>query len=176
MSKSSKKTDKKSSGSKTSKKAKDENADETKYYCGVGPVPKGKVRGPMEYCIRTNQVRYYGLKQIDPSMIEKYKGSSNDLKTELIKMKKLEADAKILVNEFKKLKIILDDKDITEKKKKKIEDKISDIVVKKDKLVKKIKTQKSLIDTIKEDEEQIKKLKKESEKKKSSGSKSSKKK
>ena len=33
-------------------------------YCGIGPIPNGKVRGTLEHCYKKNQVRYYGLSKV----------------------------------------------------------------------------------------------------------------
>jgi len=38
-------------------------------FCGVGKVPKGKTRGSMIDCVKKSQIRYYGLKKIDPTLI-----------------------------------------------------------------------------------------------------------
>lgn len=35
-------------------------------YCGVGKVPKGAVRGSAKQCAEQGQVRYWGIKKIDP--------------------------------------------------------------------------------------------------------------
>jgi hypothetical protein len=42
-------------------------------YCGVGKVPKGKSLGSMAECAEKSQIRYYGLKKIDPRIIEAVK-------------------------------------------------------------------------------------------------------
>lgn len=56
-------------------------------YCGKGPVPKGKTRGSAEYCLRNNQVRYYGVKKIDAKMLKDYESSDRikSREAELIK-------------------------------------------------------------------------------------------
>jgi hypothetical protein len=41
----------------------------SKKYCGLGPVPKGAERADAEYCLKTNQVRFYGIKKVDPSLV-----------------------------------------------------------------------------------------------------------
>lgn len=41
----------------------------SKKYCSIGKIPKGKVRGSMTDCVKARQVRYYGLKKIDPTLI-----------------------------------------------------------------------------------------------------------
>src|SRR5258705_207523 len=42
-------------------------------YCGIGKIPKGKVRGTPEYCVQTNQIRYYGLEEIDEKLLKQAK-------------------------------------------------------------------------------------------------------
>ena len=47
-------------------------------YCGIGDVPKGQRRGTMEECAKIGQVRYYGIKQINPRVLEASKKNKND--------------------------------------------------------------------------------------------------
>lgn len=56
-------------------------------YCGKGPVPKGRTRGSAEYCLRSNQVRYYGVKKIDDKMLKDYESGEKikSREAELIK-------------------------------------------------------------------------------------------
>ena len=35
-------------------------------YCGSKDVPKNKVRGTMQQCAEKGEIRYYGIKKIDP--------------------------------------------------------------------------------------------------------------
>jgi len=42
----------------------------SKPYCGVGKVPKGQKRGSMKECAMSGQIRYYGLKKVDPKIVE----------------------------------------------------------------------------------------------------------
>src|SRR5438105_1319796 len=39
-------------------------------YCGVGKMPKGQKRGTMRECAEKGQIRYYGIKKIDPKKIQ----------------------------------------------------------------------------------------------------------
>ena len=48
-------------------------------YCGIGDVPKGKVRGTAEQCLKMNQVRYYGIEQLDPEIVKQYSQRLPDL-------------------------------------------------------------------------------------------------
>ena len=44
-----------------------------KIYCGVADVPKGSKLGSMVECAKKNQVRYWGVKKIDPKILEREK-------------------------------------------------------------------------------------------------------
>lgn len=157
-------------------------------YCGIGKIPKGKIRGTPEACIRANQVRYYGLVTIDESLLETAKGSTTNLIKEQLKLKSFEDMAKILVNDIKKVKITLDDKRSTRSEIKKAQKKMDGFMVKRDLLVKKLKDQKAVVlaaeaeqrESRKRAEQQAKKESKEAKSKTKSktksGSKSTKKK
>ena len=41
-----------------------------KIYCGIGQIPKGARLGSMKECADRNQIRYYGIKKIDPKLVE----------------------------------------------------------------------------------------------------------
>ena len=41
-----------------------------KIYCGVGPVPKNHKLGTMQECLDKNMVKYWGLKKVDPRILE----------------------------------------------------------------------------------------------------------
>jgi hypothetical protein len=62
----------------------------TDIYCGVKNVPKGKKRGTMKQCASKGEVRYYGLKRIDPKLLEHAQskkgkmGSKKDLEKRMI--------------------------------------------------------------------------------------------
>jgi len=133
---------------------------DTKYYCGIKPVPKGYQRGSTEYCIQTNQVRYYGLEKIDPKLIDQFKGSNVDLQKEKIKLSKIENDAKLLIKESKVLNLILSNEKSSEVAKKKATKKMDKLVEKRDKLVKKLKAQEKLIKDLEKLQEKTKKAKK----------------
>lgn len=117
-------------------------------YCGIGPVPRGKVRGTPEYCIQTNQVRYYGLKKIDKSLLKNLKGSTTDLTKEKMKLRKIQDEAKILIKEVKKLRIILDNSDAKDSQIKKSQKRLDELLVKRDALLKKLKRQQKIIKSI----------------------------
>lgn len=56
----------------------------SKPYCGVSNIPKGHKRGTMKECAQIGQVRYYGLKKIDPRTLEHAKKSRGESKRNLI--------------------------------------------------------------------------------------------
>jgi len=85
-----------------------------KIYCGIGLVPKDSKLGNMVECVESNQVRYYGIKKIDPKLLEKgrkKKGPEN------WKRDKLVLEIKLL--ELKMLKIKKNYKKEKDKEKKK---------------------------------------------------------
>jgi len=63
-------------------------------YCGIGKIPRGKTRGTPEYCVQSNQIRYYGLEKIDKNLLKRAKGLTSDLIKEQLKLKKIEDEAK----------------------------------------------------------------------------------
>ena len=149
-------------------------------YCGIGPVPKGKVRATPEYCVQTNQVRYYGLELIDKDLLKTAKGRTSSLIKEQIKLKKIADTAKFLIKEVKDLKVILDDQDAKPSQQKRAQKKMDNLLTQRDKLVKQLKLQKIVVEAIEEDAKRKKKSSKSSKSSKSrsksskSGSKSSK--
>jgi hypothetical protein len=48
-------------------------SDESKLYYGVDKVPKGKKRASMIQAVKAKQVRYYGVKKVDPRLLAYYK-------------------------------------------------------------------------------------------------------
>lgn len=148
-------------------------------YCGIGKLTKGKIRGTPEHCIRTNQVRYYGIESIDPDLIPQAKGQASDLLKEQLKLKRIEDDAKGLIKEAKLVKIILEDDSATKSQQKKAQKKMDELLIKRDKLVKKIKSQKDIVlalETEAKEKEEREKKKKTPSKKTSTKKKSSSKK
>ena len=49
----------------------------TKPYCGIGKVPKDRIRGNRSQCIDQGQIRYYGLNTIPEEAIETIKKSNS---------------------------------------------------------------------------------------------------
>ena len=116
------------------------------YYCGMGPVPKGKVRAPPEYCLKNNQVRYYGIVAIDPELLQTVNKKGTNLIKEQLKLKKIGDDAKILLKEVQNIKIILEDKDAKASQMKRAQKRMDELLAKRDKLVKRLKTQKIVVE------------------------------
>lgn len=47
-------------------------------YCGIGPVPKNSRLGSMKECADKKQIRYYGIKKVDPKLVEVAIGNENN--------------------------------------------------------------------------------------------------
>jgi len=119
-------------------------------YCGVGDVPKGMRRGTPEECINKNQIRYYGLVAIDPSLIEATK-KKLDYDKEMVKFQIM----KIQIDGFRKkaLKLmrILDSDKTKEKDKKVAQKEIDKMKKQKDVLLKRFEDQERLVAELKKD-------------------------
>jgi len=129
-------------------------------YCGPGKIPKGKKLGTAKQCIQNKQLRYWGVKKVDPTLLqgindeitaEKAKNASVKAK---LKLKKLEDDAKILVNTYKKLKIRLDSAIEKGKKHKALDSEIVKLLARRDRLIKNIKKQREVVKVLLEMEEE----------------------
>ncbi len=55
-------------------------------YCGLNKLKKGQKRGNLKECVESKQIRYYGLKKVDPNLVNKLKGNE---KKKLVKELKL---------------------------------------------------------------------------------------
>jgi hypothetical protein len=116
----------------------------SKAFCGIGQVPKNKIRGSMKDCAELGQIRYYGLKKVDTKLINnslKNKNSKKGSKDYLSnKLAKLYIEMAGLKGTLKRLNRVLDiekdkavkekaknDIEKTEKKLKKVLDEISSI-------------------------------------------------
>jgi len=76
-----------------------------KTYCGVGTVPVGSERGTAEQCMKSNQIRYYGIKKVKLDSLKKVKEVAKKesiYKQEMIKYRAME----------KRINNILDSRDI----------------------------------------------------------------
>lgn len=117
-------------------------------YCGIGKVPKDKKLGSMIECAEKGQISYWGLKKIDPKVIDAVKNKKTKPVTreklyerhaELkVKKKKLEA---LIDNEKNKTKKVDHQKEL--KKITKQFDEIIDAIKKFEAQRKKEKTQKT---------------------------------
>ncbi|AKI79324.1 hypothetical protein [Acanthamoeba castellanii mimivirus] len=154
-------------------------------YCGIGKIPKGKERGTPEYCVQSNQVRYYGLKKIDRSLLETAKVKKTSLVKEQTKLNNLIEKGKQMLKEYNNLKLIINDEKSSKSAVNKARKRMEEIVLRKDRFVKDVKKQREIVNDLiekeKEEEKAAKKAEKAEEKKKQSknstsksGSKSSK--
>ncbi|QGR54104.1 hypothetical protein [Moumouvirus maliensis] len=134
-------------------------------YCGIGKIPKNKIRGTAEYCLEANQVRYYGLKKIDPDLLSMTTSKKSNLVKEQLKLKRLQDDAKILIKEVKNVDLVLNDDMARESNVKRARKRKDELLVKRDKLVTKIKAQREVVRKLEKRESD--------QQNKSSGSKSS---
>jgi len=129
-------------------------------FCGVGDPPKGRERGTPEFCVQTNQVRYYGLVPIDKRLLITAKGKTSSLIKEQLKLRRLEDDAKLLVNNVKNVKLILSNDNAKPSKIKAAENKLKQLFLKRDKLVAQLSKQKTVVKNLEsEAKEAIKALK-----------------
>jgi len=134
-------------------------------FCGLGPVPKGKVRAPPEYCLEKRQVRYYGKVAIDPDLLEKYTKKETSLLKEQMKLKKIEDQAKKLIREVKNVKLTLNDEEATKTQIKRAQIRMDNILKQRDKLVKQLKEQQQLVKELETEEKKKKKSKSKTSKK-----------
>jgi len=73
----------------------------SKPYCGIGDPPKGSRRGTAKECVDNKQVRYYGIKKINPKLLEKKEKTVS--RTVLMKKHvKLTAKIKKFIEKIKK--------------------------------------------------------------------------
>ncbi|AGC02111.1 putative low complexity protein [Acanthamoeba polyphaga moumouvirus] len=143
-------------------------------YCGIGKIPKGKIRGTPEYCLEANQVRYYGLKKIDPDLLSMTTSRKSSLVKEQLKLKRLQDDAKILIKEVKNVDLVLNDDMARESNIKRARKRKDELLIKRDKLVTRIKKQREIVKALeKREDQQNKSSGSKSSSSKSSGSKSS---
>lgn len=84
-------------------------------YCGIDKVPKGSRRGTMKECAEKGQIRYYGIKKVDPKIVETAKKHSRlrDETRESLVVKLMGTRGKVRSLKNK----IADEKDPKEKKK-----------------------------------------------------------
>ena len=66
----------------------------SKPYCGIHKVPKNRVRGTAEYCIKSGQGRYYGINSVE-DVIDEVLAEKRRLANEKAKIKRQEAKKKV---------------------------------------------------------------------------------
>ena len=135
----------------------------TEIYCGVDKLKKTQRLGSAKECAELKQVRYYGLKKIDKSLLENTKGISVNKEAKQKKLYKLLGSYRGDVDKLKEeIEEIKDDDDLeSDEKKKKIKYKKQQIEKIQEKLGKAKILLNKTIDDIKEmrkkDEERKKK-------------------
>ncbi|ACF16996.1 V12 [Sputnik virophage] len=142
-------------------------------YCGIGKVPKGKERGTPEHCFQSNQIRYYGIKKIDKSLLEKPKKKRLSLIKEQTKLNNLLEKGKRMVKEANKLKSIINDPESSKTEIRNAKKKLEKIVAKKNKFVLELKQQRQVVDELLEEEREKEKAERKAEKAKKNKKKSS---
>lgn len=150
-------------------------------YCGIGKIPKGKKRGTAKECIKANQVRYYGLEKVDMDKINKTKTGTKKPKTgtyiqESIKLINLTTKARVLVEKIKTAKVIIESEGTSKAQKNEAKRNLDSYYARRPKLIKKIKDQQKVVDSLKPKEDKPTKKKPVKKTTSKSGSKSSKKK
>lgn len=129
---------------KKAKKKDEEDDEDKKPFCGIGKVPRSMRRGTPKECYDNNQVRYYGIKEIDISKMKKTKRNQPTLEELNMERLRLSFEARALVRDIKNNKLIIEigtpaEIDFATKKQIKLNKKRDD-------LVKKIKANKEEID------------------------------
>ena len=66
----------------------------SKPYCGARKVPKNRVRGTSEQCIKSGQARYYGIMSVE-NEINRILAEKRKLANEKAKIKRQEAKKKV---------------------------------------------------------------------------------
>lgn len=135
-------------------------------YCGAGSVPKGKERGTAEYCVQTNQIRYYGIEAIDETLLQN-RGKGKNIIKEKLKLKKIEDDAKLLIKDVSRTKMVINSEKSKPSERKKAEKKLESLMTQRDKLVKKLKSQKAVVEALDKEEALQRERESEATKKKS---------
>ncbi len=142
---------KSSSSSQDNKKNNSEN-----YYCGIGKVPNGKVLAPPEWCLANGQARYWGVKAIDPKLLEKMSNEKKirvrTLKGEQTKMLKISFEIELLLKKYNANKRVLENPKSTNVQIKKAEKQEKIIIKNKDVLLKKVEKQSKIIERLKREE------------------------
>jgi hypothetical protein len=86
-------------------------------YCGVSnKIPKGKKRGTMHECVKSKQVRFWGLNKIDPVALEKLFDENKGKRTAEATITKLLKNRILMTSKLKKIdEAIKKERDVTKK-------------------------------------------------------------
>jgi hypothetical protein len=122
---------------------------EEELYCGnKDPAPKGRKIASAKYCVENNQYRRYGIEKIEPSLLKKKKSKTVDVVKERMKLRKIRDEAKMFMNQVKKLKIILENEGSKPSDKKNAKSKLSKLALKKETLIKKLTAQEKIVNSV----------------------------
>ena len=127
-----------------------------KYVCGLKEPKKGEKRGSARTCADKNQVRYYGVVAIDPEILLNKSVRKRSLFALQLQYKKMQDDVVEIFNKDKKWKMIVDNKDATDKSKKSAQEKRKKLVEKAYLLKQKIKLQQKAIRAAEKEEASLK--------------------
>ncbi len=83
-------------------------------YCGVGPIPHGMKRGTAKQCVDLKQVRYYGLEQFDPFLLNKGNMETFDEVNNKIFKLNLRIDKLLKENRLLNAQISINNKELAE--------------------------------------------------------------
>tara|TARA_R110000782_G_scaffold41328_1_gene94875 strand:- start:887 stop:1258 length:372 start_codon:yes stop_codon:yes gene_type:complete len=72
-------------------------------FCGVGPVPKGKVMGSLNACMKKRQVRQYGIKKANFNILDAEKKRKKTISRATFEAKR---KAKLAPKPPKKVKLV----------------------------------------------------------------------
>ena len=127
-------------------------------YCGIKEeLPKGKVRGTQEYCIRTNQVRYYGRKHVDKKLLKSMEVTRKyNLNKERIKLNNIRSNGEKVLKEIKRARNIMDRENVTDAEYKRAKKKLAVLTIKKSQILKQFIAQEKVIAHIVAQQEIIK--------------------
>lgn len=122
-------------------------------YCGAkDPPPNGMRRATLKECIAKKQIRYYGVKMMDPELLKKINSEANKLTYmgEFMKYNKMINRGKKLLNDIKTVKLIIEKSPLTVKEEKRYNKKLYTLLKRRDVLVDKLKKQKELLEQLKD--------------------------
>ena len=140
-------------------------------YCGINKVPANMERGDAEYCLKHNQVRYWGLKKVDSSILEELKNIKDleklekELKSAFILLRALNKKAEKIIKDLdtyesekylKKRLEIFDTEQEKKVEKKRIKKRTEELKELARKQANKIKNHRKLIQTLENNIEELK--------------------